>query len=84
MTEFSLLQKEANMLTERPAGAGLDLPDWLEALEEEVELVINRQEGLEIDSDSLLTISRQAVPLDDLEQQLSSARRQGRRLPYMQ
>lgn len=83
-TEFRLLRKEADALTEHPAGAGLDLPAWLEVLEDEVDLVINRQEGLEIDSDSLLTISQQSISLEDMEQQLASARRQGRRLPYMQ
>ncbi|QDS94314.1 hypothetical protein FF011L_30930 [Roseimaritima multifibrata] len=83
-TEFELLRKEANLLTEYPTGAGLDLPAWLEALEEEVELAINRQEGLDIDGDTLLTIDRQAIELDDLEQQLSSARRLGRRLPFME
>lgn len=83
-TEFELLRKEADALTEHPAGAGLDLPAWLEVLEDEVDVVINRQEGLEIDNESLLTIPTQAIPLEDLQQQLSSARRQGRRLPYMQ
>jgi hypothetical protein len=36
---FELLTQEVASLASEPAGAGLDLPDWLEALEEEVSLV---------------------------------------------
>lgn len=80
---FRLLQKEANTLTEHPAGAGLDLPDWLEALEEEAESVINRQEGYVINPETLITVNPTALTIEQLEQQLNSAQRQGRRLPYM-
>jgi hypothetical protein len=34
---FTLLERETDSLTRVPTGAGLDVPDWLEALEEEVE-----------------------------------------------
>jgi hypothetical protein len=33
---FALLQREIDDLTQQPLGAGLDVPDWLVALEEEV------------------------------------------------
>jgi hypothetical protein len=36
---FELLTQEVASLAEEPGGAGLDLPDWLDALEEEVSLV---------------------------------------------
>jgi hypothetical protein len=36
---FSALQQEIASLGNEPAGAGLDLPDWLAALEEEVSMV---------------------------------------------
>lgn len=36
---FDLLESEASDLAGQPAGAGLDLPDWLVALEEEVDTV---------------------------------------------
>jgi hypothetical protein len=36
---FSALQQEIASLAGEPAGAGLDLPDWLAALEEEVSIV---------------------------------------------
>ena len=36
---FAALQQEIASLAQEPAGAGLDLPDWLAALEEEVSMV---------------------------------------------
>jgi hypothetical protein len=36
---FTLLEQEAGELAQEPCGAGLDLPDWLEALEQEVNQV---------------------------------------------
>ena len=36
---FAALQQEIASLASEPAGAGLDLPDWLAALEEEVSMV---------------------------------------------
>jgi hypothetical protein len=36
---FTALQQEIASLASEPAGAGLDLPDWLAALEEEVSMV---------------------------------------------
>jgi hypothetical protein len=36
---FTALQQEIASLAGEPAGAGLDLPDWLAALEEEVSMV---------------------------------------------
>jgi hypothetical protein len=36
-SEFELLQVETEMFTREPSGVGLDLPDWLLALEEELE-----------------------------------------------
>jgi hypothetical protein len=36
---FAALQQEIASLADEPAGAGLDLPDWLAALEDEVSTV---------------------------------------------
>ncbi|MEX0825069.1 MAG: hypothetical protein WD119_02835 [Pirellulaceae bacterium] len=80
---FTLLEKEADVLTAHPTGAGLDLPVWLSALEEEIETVMARREGNEGSNESLLTIPEEPICKDDLEAQLQAARRQGRRLPYM-
>jgi hypothetical protein len=39
---FALLQKEIELLTREPTGAGLDVPAWLVALEDEVGSVAQR------------------------------------------
>jgi len=80
---FELLEREAELLTRHPTGVGIDIPAWLAALEEEIELVAKRRGGNEIDVMSLVTIPIRTLTKDDLSQQLTSARRQGRRLPYM-
>lgn len=41
-TAFALLEQEASELADEPSGAGLDLPDWLETLESEVDRVVDR------------------------------------------
>jgi hypothetical protein len=80
---FELLEREAEVLTRHPTGVGIDMPAWLAALEEEVEMVAKRRGGNEIDVMTLVTIPIRTLSRDDLSQQLASARRQGRRLPYM-
>ncbi len=80
---FELLEREAELLTRHPTGVGIDMPAWLAALEEEVEMVAKRRSGNEVDVMSLVTIPIRPLSKDDLSQQLASARRQGRRLPYM-
>lgn len=80
---FDLLQREADLLTQHPTGVGLDMPAWLAALEEEVEMVAKRHGGNEVDVMSLVTMPIRPLDRDDLKGQLNAARRQGRRLPYM-
>ncbi len=80
---FELLEREAQLLTRHPTGVGIDMPAWLAALEEEVEQVAKRRGGNEVDVMTLVTIPIRPLSRDDLNQQLASARRQGRRLPYM-
>ena len=80
---FELLEREAEVLTRHPTGVGIDMPAWLAALEEEVEMVAKRRGGNEVDVMLLVTIPIVPVSQEDLSQQLSAARRQGRRLPYM-
>ena len=48
---FALLSQEAGELAEEPCGAGLDLPDWLELLEDEVEKVTDRARGWDPSAD---------------------------------
>ncbi len=46
---FELLEQEAELLTRHPTGVGLDVPAWLDALEEEVEELAKRRSSSEID-----------------------------------
>jgi hypothetical protein len=80
---FELLEQEAELLTRQPTGVGLDVPAWLDALEEEVEELAKRRSSSEIDPQSLMTIAIVPLSVDDLSEQLARARRQGRRLPHM-
>ena len=80
---FELLEQEAELLTRHPTGVGLDVPAWLDALEEEVEQLAKRRASSEIDPQSLMTISIVPLSLDELNEQLNKATRQGRRLPHM-
>lgn len=80
---FELLEQEAELLTRQPTGVGLDVPAWLDALEEEVEELAKRRTSSEIDPQSLMTIAIVPLSVDDLSEQLARARRQGRRLPHM-
>lgn len=80
---FDLLEREADLLTQHPTGVGLDMPAWLAALEEEIEMVAKREGGNEIDVMSLVTMPIRPLDRDELRAQLNAARRQGRRLPYM-
>jgi len=80
---FQLLEAEAELLTRHPSGVGLDVPAWLDALEEEVEQLAKRRASSEIDPQSLITIPIVALSVDELNEQLTLAKSQGRRLPHM-
>ena len=81
--KFDLLEQEAELLTRHPTGVGLDVPVWLDALEEEVETLAKRRMSSEIDPQALMTIPIVPLSMDALSQQLTTARSQGRRLPHM-
>ncbi len=80
---FFLLEQEAELLTRHPTGVGLDVPAWLDALEEEVEQLAKRRASSEIDPQALMTIAIVPLNVDELSDQLEKARSQGRRLPHM-
>ncbi len=80
---FFLLEEESELLTRHPTGVGLDVPAWLDALEEEVEQLAKRRASSEIDPQALMTISIVPLSVDELSDQLDKARSQGRRLPHM-
>ncbi|MEM8669608.1 MAG: hypothetical protein AAGG48_18925 [Planctomycetota bacterium] len=80
---FFLLEQEAELLTRHPTGVGLDVPAWLDSLEEEVEQLAKRRASSEIDPKSLMTIAIVALSRKELDQQLTQAKNQGRRLPHI-
>jgi len=80
---FELLEQECELLTRHPTGVGLDVPAWLEALEQEVEQLAKRRASSEIDPQSLMTISIVPLSVDQVSEELNTARSQGRRLPHM-
>jgi hypothetical protein len=81
---FELLEQESSLLTRNPTGVGLDVPAWLDSLEEEVEQLTKRRASSEIDPQFLITIPIVPLSANDLEEHLKTARNQGRRLPHMQ
>ncbi len=80
---FELLEQECELLTRHPTGVGLDVPAWLDALEQEVEQLAKRRASSEIDPQSLMTISIVPLSVDQIGNELTTARSQGRRLPHM-
>lgn len=80
---FELLEEESELLAKNPTGAGLDVPAWLAALEEEVEQLAKRNASSEIDPESLMTIPIIPLAIENLNDQLDVAQSQGRRLPHM-
>ncbi len=78
---FESLEQEADLLARHPTGVGLDVPAWLDALDEEVEKLAKRQANSEIDPQALITISIVPLPTAELSEQLTTARTQGRGLP---
>ncbi|MGB7346204.1 MAG: hypothetical protein WBD20_18445 [Pirellulaceae bacterium] len=80
---FDLLEQECELLTRHPTGVGLDVPAWLDALEEEVETLAKRRSSSEIDPQALMTIPIVSLSMEALSEQLATARSQGRRLPHM-
>lgn len=81
--QFDLLEQESELLTRHPTGAGLDVPAWLNALEDEVERLAKRRASSEIDPQSLMTVPLAVLSIDQVQEQLSAAQQQGRRLPHM-
>jgi hypothetical protein len=68
---IELLERDTEMLTRQPSGAGLDLPTWLEVLEEEVER-LHRPMHARDDDETLQhmipqTIISHAQTLDQIE-----------------
>ncbi len=68
---FEALESEITNLIAEPCGAGLDVPDWVAALEEEV-TIVRRTRRHHPPEDSLLARIEQAtVPWEELQKQLT-------------
>lgn len=80
---FEQLEKEVSLLTQHPTGVGIDLPAWLAALEEEIDMVGKFQNGNEIDVILLITVPIRRLGHGELQSQLNVVRRQGRTSPYL-
>ena len=69
-TAFTALEQEIESLAREPAGAGLDVPDWLAALEEEVSLVRCAKRHREAGDDILRRLAQTRLGWEELQQQL--------------
>ena len=67
---FAALDREIQMLAGEPAGAGLDVPDWLTALEDEVTATRVTKRHREFTGDILRHIGQTLLPWKDLQEQL--------------
>lgn len=67
---FAALQQEIASLAQEPAGAGLDLPDWLAALEEEVSMVRCRRRHQDSD-DAPRRIKQVQLTWDEWQRQIA-------------
>ncbi len=68
---FALLEQEAGELAQEPCGAGLDVPDWLEGLEEEVDHVTSGTRTWNPSADSLDNLPWVRLTWDEIQAQLT-------------
>jgi hypothetical protein len=68
---FAVLKEEISDLAQEPAGAGLDLPDWLEALEEEVSTVRCRRRNHHAADDAPRRIEQVQLSWDEWQRQIA-------------
>jgi hypothetical protein len=70
-TAFAALERETESLLREPTGAGLDVPDWLLALEEEVTRIRYTKRHRESAEDVLPRIGQICLSWEELQDQLS-------------
>lgn len=80
---FELLIDECKLMMEQPTGVGLDIPQWLSALESEVDLVMENQRGYSSQPRYDGVVDFRTISIEDISEQLSSAAKsmQGLNLP---
>ncbi len=69
---FELLIDECKLMMEQPTGVGLDIPQWLAALEDEVDHVLESQRGYSQRPQYDAAVSHRFVTLDQIVEQLGS------------
>jgi hypothetical protein len=69
---FTQLEAEAGELADEPTGAGLDLPDWLVALEEEVDRVTSRHRSSDSPGDLSDRLGRVRLSWHEFQDQLAN------------
>lgn len=70
-TAFDLLEQEAAAMAREPAGAGLELPDWLAAIDQEVRNVRTEMTHLQKKSTVDCPIAFRQLTWEQIQQQLS-------------
>jgi hypothetical protein len=71
-TAFNLLEQEIADFTDRPTGAGLDVPFWLSELEDEAELAVSADRQGEFTADEQLDIPHSRLSWEALQNQIKS------------
>ncbi|HKD36690.1 MAG TPA: hypothetical protein VKB78_07810 [Pirellulales bacterium] len=69
---FTILEAEASELAQEPTGAGLDLPDWLAMLDDEVERCCGHAQREEAAIASLEHLPRVYLSWDEIQKQLTN------------
>lgn len=71
-TAFAALEQEIESLSREPGGAGLDVPDWLSALEEEVSMVRCAKRHHETSDDAPRQLPQVRLSWEELQDQLAN------------
>ncbi|MEM6329213.1 MAG: hypothetical protein AAF790_03075 [Planctomycetota bacterium] len=69
---MAVVEEELEALMQEPCGAGLDVPDWIQALEEEVSQVRQRRRGLPAEDDPLSRVPQARLSWAALQEQLQA------------
>jgi hypothetical protein len=70
---FAVLEHEVEKLAAEPCGAGLDVPDWLEALEDEVDRARSELDQGSCDRELLPDVPQVCISWEELRAQLDDA-----------
>lgn len=74
---FSVIEDEIESLMQEPCGAGLDVPDWIEAIEQEVTKVRQQRRRLKASDESWRRLDQAQLSWEDLQRQLTDDAEEG-------